>query len=49
MGGTLRLKRREDAHVLPKVRDKTGVSYTFGTRCFWSAMDPRITFILYCQ
>jgi hypothetical protein len=40
-------KRREDAHALPKLSRNIGSrSSEFRTKCFWSAMRPRIAFLL---
>ena len=41
----LTLKRRADAHALPKLRETQNVLGEFRTKCFWSAMSPRIAFI----
>jgi hypothetical protein len=42
-----RPKRRENAHALRKLREtKNKHLAAFRTNCFWSAMRPRIAFIL---
>ena len=38
-------ERREDACALPKLRETGSIAGEFRTKCFWSAMSPRIAFI----
>src|SRR5207247_556197 len=38
------LKRREEGHALPKLRETNHRLVSFRTKCFWSAMRRRIAF-----